>query len=579
HAFIFSLCDDPRYATALLERGSRMVTRDKNHPSVILWSLGNESGRGANHDAAAGWLRRYDPSRPLHYEGAIRFDWSAGPEVTDLVPPMYTPIPAIVGYAASGRQERPLILCEYSHAMGNSNGNLGEYWDAFETQPGLQGGFIWEWRDHGLVQQLADGTERWAYGGDFGDTPNDGNFCTDGLTFPDRGVKPALFEHRQLASPIRVEAEPAQLRRGELVVENRQSFRDLGWLTARWELTADGLVIQGGTLALPDVAAGERATVAIPDWNPGSGRARAGAGERLLTLRFETRGDEGWAPAGTEIGWAQLSLDPYRAPAAPVDEAGEVALDDAGELRHPLIASPPRLCLWRAPTDNDRIGGMALDWEMWGVDALTREVVDIRRDGQVTVVRCRYRTRTGLIVDHEQRLTPLRNGAVCIEEETVVPGELADLARVGTVFETIPGLEQAEWFGRGRHEAYPDRKRGARLGRWRSTVTEMAVPYVRPQENGGRADVRWLELRAVDGTGLRVTLESPAQVSATHHRAASLAAATHWPELTASAETIVHVDAAHRGLGTASCGPDTLPAYRVGPGRYRWIWHLASLTA
>ncbi len=204
HEFQSTLCDDPRYLGAWVSRVSRMVERDKNHPSVIAWSLGNESGYGANHEAAAAWVRRYDPSRPLHYEGAIRFDWTSDQDVSDLTCPMYASIGAIVAHATSGLQRHPLILCEYSHAMGNSNGTLAEYWDAIESTPGLQGGFIWEWWDHGLVQVLPDGTQRWAYGGDFGDQPNDGNFCTDGLVWPDRRPKPGLWEHKQLGAPVRI---------------------------------------------------------------------------------------------------------------------------------------------------------------------------------------------------------------------------------------------------------------------------------------------------------------------------------------------------------------------------------------
>ena len=205
HAFIFSLCDDPRYAAALLDRGSRMVTRDKNHPSIILWSLGNESGYGAAHEALAGWIRRYDPSRPLHYEGAIMWDWGRDQTATDVLCPMYPEIADIVEWAEQRRGELPLILCEYSHAMGNSNGCLAEYWDAIESTPGLQGGFVWEFWDHGLRQTLPDGSTRYAYGGDFGDEPNDVNFCIDGMVWPDRTPKPAMWEHRALASPIAVE--------------------------------------------------------------------------------------------------------------------------------------------------------------------------------------------------------------------------------------------------------------------------------------------------------------------------------------------------------------------------------------
>ena len=207
-----------------------MALRDKNHASVILWSLGNESGHGLNHEAAAAWLRRYDPSRPLHYEGAIRYDWTSDQGISDLTCPMYSPISAIVDHARSGLQRHPLIMCEFSHAMGNSNGTLADYWDAIESTPGLQGGFIWEFWDHGLVQTLPDGRTRWAYGGDFGDQPNDGNFVCDGMVWPDRRPKPAMWEHKRLAAPVRIGGEAGDLARGRVEIANHQHFRDLGWL-------------------------------------------------------------------------------------------------------------------------------------------------------------------------------------------------------------------------------------------------------------------------------------------------------------------------------------------------------------
>ena len=264
HAFQSTLCDDWRYLGAWVDRVSRMAIRDKNHPSVILWSLGNESGHGLNHEAAAGWLRRYDPSRPLHYEGAIRYDWGSDQGVSDITCPMYPPIAAIVGHARSGQQRHPLIMCEYQHAMGNSNGTLGEYWDAIESTPGLQGGFIWEFWDHGLVQELPDG-QRWAYGGDFGDVPNDGNFCLDGLVWPDRRPKPAMWEHKSIAAPVR----PTGLhdrRAGIVEVVNRQSFRDLGWLRAGWELAIDGASVGSGDVVLPEIGPGDRGPAVLHGW-------------------------------------------------------------------------------------------------------------------------------------------------------------------------------------------------------------------------------------------------------------------------------------------------------------------------
>jgi beta-galactosidase len=591
HAFQSTLSDDSRYLNAWVTRVSRMVERDRNHPSVILWSLGNESGYGANHDAAAAWVRRLDPSRPLHYEGAIRFDWASEQGVSDITCPMYPPISAIVAHARSDAQRHPLIMCEYSHAMGNSNGTLAEYWDAIESTPGLQGGFIWEWWDHGLVQQLPDGRTRWAYGGDFGDMPNDGNFCLDGLVWPNRAPKPALWEHKQLAAPVVVSVEPASLERGSVHVRNRQAWRDLGWLRARWELARGGEVVGSGNVPLPDIGPGASAEAELEGW---SSQPSDDGGEAWLTIRFATAQEEAWAPRGFEICWAQLQLASGARAVVPGSTAsgqaasGEapvagptVSLDEAGLLVHPLLAAPPELSLWRAPTDNDRIGGMARRWASWGVHRLERRVDSIERDGPTTVVRTQVRTDAGVTIPHEQRFTPLAGGGIRVHEVVVIPPELTDLARVGTVLEIVPGLEHVAWYGRGPHETYPDRKRGGAVGRWQSTVTDLYVPYVRPQENAGRADVRWLELTNgqpdVQRRGVRLSMDEPRQVSATHFRATDLAAATHDVELVPRPTTIVHVDAAHRGLGTASCGPDTLPAYIVGPGTYRWQWYLQPL--
>ena len=580
HGWYDDVCHDPRYRSAFVDRVARMIERDRHHPSVIAWSLGNESGYGANHDAAAGWARRADPSRPLHYEGAIRFDWSSPQTASDITCPMYPPIAAIVAHARLGRQRHPLIMCEFSHAMGNSNGTLAEYWDAIEATLGLQGGFIWEWRDHGLDQRLPDGTLRSAYGGDFGDVPNDGTFVLDGMVFPDRRPKPAIFEHMFLASPVRVAggaAAAAAALEGRVTLENRGEFRDLAWLRATWEVTLGGEPAGGGDLPLPAIAPGATAEVVIPAWR----LPPAGGGERWLTLRFLTAEPSGWAPAGYEIGWAQVPLDdePAEQPAGndnPDDTpwTGDVAIDDAGYLLHPSFAAPPALSLWRAPTDNDRIGGMADRWAGWGLAALTRRLDGIERAADSVTVRATWTTAAGIDIPHVQRISATADGRLRVEETVEVPAVLDDLPRVGTMLELAPGHEALEWFGRGPHETYPDRCRGGRVGRWRSTVTDQLVPYVRPQENGGHADVRWLRLDAPAG-GVRIDLDRPRQVSVLHVRGADLDAALHDVELRPHAETIVHLDAAHRGVGTASCGPDTLEAYVLRPGTHHWTWTIS----
>ena len=581
HDHAHEIADDPRYLAAFTDRVSRMALRDKNHPSVIIWSLGNESDYGANHDAAAGWLRRYDPTRPVQYEGAIKDGrWDSPQTASDIVCPMYASIEQITAH----RHTKPLILCEYSHAMGNSNGTLAEYWQAIESTPGLQGGFIWEFWDHGILQRTGDGRPagpaapegayadgvtapgyRWAYGGDFGDTPNDGNFCADGLVFPDRTPKPAMAEHRELAAPLRLELTGD----GEVLVHNHQHFRDLSWLAAEWHAVECHGRTWTAPARLPQLAPGAGAPIALPS-------NLLPHGELRLTLRVTTATDLPWAPAGTLVCSPQVVIredrrDLLTRTGATLGE-GPVALDTDGLLLHPLLTAPPTLSLWRAPTDNDRWGGIAARWQEQGLDALERKPVAAEREGAGTVVRSVYVTGAGAVIRHEQVITPLRDGLL-IEETAVIPDTLADLPRVGTVLETVPGLDTLDWYGQGPGETYPDRRASDPVGHHRAPVDDLFTPYLRPQESGGRHGVHHLTLTGPAGS-LAVHLDAPRQVSVTHYRATDLATATHHDALTPRPGCVLHLDAAHRGLGTASCGPDTLPAYLVGPGTYRWSWTL-----
>ncbi|TPQ23238.1 glycoside hydrolase family 2 TIM barrel-domain containing protein [Streptomyces sporangiiformans] len=580
HDHAHEIADDPRYLGAFVDRVSRMVLRDKNHPSVVIWSLGNESDYGANHDAAAGWVRRHDPTRPLQYEGAAKLDWADPSPASDIACPMYAPIEECIVHALSGEQTKPLIQCEYSHAMGNSNGTLADHWAAIESIPGLQGGFIWEFWDHGILQRVSDGRpagrpgaglydngvtapgHRWAYGGDFGDSPNDGVFCADGMVFPDRTPKPAMYEHREIAAPVRL-----RYRQGVFLVQNRQHFRGLDWLAAEWILVrADGRT-HTATAALPDVPPGGSETIPMPFPLP--------EGESWLTLRVTTADDEPWAPRGTDVCLPQVRLS-TGATRVPEPVAGPpVEVDEDGLLLHPLLTSPPVLSLWRAPTDNDELGGIAARWRDWGLDALVRKVVDVQREGARVTVIAEYATGAGT-VHHEQVITRIAGG-LRIEETAELPEELDDAARVGTVFETVAGLDVLDWYGQGPWESYPDRSAGPPVGHHSLPVDELFTPYLRPQESGGRHGVRRFTLSAPDATGLTVELGAPSQVSVTRYRAEDLAAATHHDELVPRPGCVVHLDAAHRGLGTASCGPDTSPQYLVAPGTHRWSWTLRVL--
>ncbi|MGW4513170.1 glycoside hydrolase family 2 TIM barrel-domain containing protein [Streptomyces sp. NPDC004393] len=580
HDHAHEIADDPRYLNAFVDRVARMVLRDKNHPSVVIWSLGNESDYGANHDAAAGWLRRHDPTRPLQYEGAAKRGWADPAVASDIACPMYAPIEDCVAHALSGEQTKPLIQCEYGHAMGNSNGTLADHWAAIESTPGLQGGFIWEFWDHGILQRVSDGRpagrtgaglyhngvaapgHRWAYGGDFGDLPNDGAFCADGVVFPDRTPKPAMYEHREIAAPLRLEC----FRHEGVVLRNHQHFRGLDWLRAEWELSlADGPTLTAPA-ELPSLAPGESTAVRLPFRLPRKG------GEAWLTLRVRTADDEPWAPRGTEVCVPQVRL---RGPSAesPVPVPGRsVEIDEDGLLVHPLLAAAPTLTLWRAPTDNDELGGTAGRWRAWGLDRLVRTVVEVRRgDGPVTVVSA-YACEAGA-VRHEQVFTAVEGG-IRVQETAELPPELLDVARVGAVFETVPGPDLLEWYGQGPWESYPDRAAGAPVGHHSAPVDELFTPYLRPQESGGRHCVRHFTLWAPDATGLSVRLDEPRQISVTRHRAEDLTAAGHHDELVARPGCVVHIDAAHRGLGTASCGPDTSASYLIPPGVHHWSWTL-----
>jgi beta-galactosidase len=610
HAYNFSLAHDARYLGAWMERGARMVQRDKNHPCVIAWSLGNESGYGANHDALAGWIRRYDPTRPLHYEGAIMGAWDREQTATDIICPMYPEIADLVAWAERGTGRGPLVMCEYSHAMGNSNGCLGEYWDAIESHDGLQGGFVWEWWDHGLVQVQPDGSERIAYGGDFGDEPNDANFCIDGVVWPDRSPKPALAEHRHLALPVRVEAR--DMRSGRIAITNLQDFTDLAWIQCRFELSVDGVVRLRGEVPLPDLAPGRTATVTLPLRLP---QLKAGE-ECLLTLHFATARVLPWAPKGHELGWRQLAVR-TAARARPLRVAGEVELARAEDHatiatertravfdhgrgtvsslalgNHELLHAGPVLALWRAPTDNDGLklmphqeGKPLGQWRRAGLDVLAHGIeslrVEQRRNGSVVVdVRHAWRGRDrDAPITEKQTWTFLATGDVVVDEDVRVPDAFPDLPRVGIALALPAGHDRLLWYGRGPHESYPDRARGAALGRWHGTVADQYVPYVMPQEHGGHADTRWAVLAAPAGPGLLLAADEPFQLNASHFTPADLTDATHAEELVMRDEVLVHLDHRHRGLGTLSCGPDTLDRYRIGPGRYRWTWRLRPLDA
>ncbi|WP_436777621.1 glycoside hydrolase family 2 TIM barrel-domain containing protein [Yinghuangia sp. YIM S09857] len=568
HGHAATVCADPRYLSAFVDRVSRMVRRDKNHACVIMWSLGNESGYGVNQDAAAGWVRSYDPTRPLHYEGAISADWHDGHRATDVVCPMYPTLDALRAYAAHPRADRPVILCEYAHSEGNSTGGLADYWDLFESTPGLQGGFIWEFADHGL-DPAGDGRHR--YGGDFGDLPNDGTQCINGVVFADGSPQPALYEARHLFAPARVVSTRTEAQQGRVVLHNRRTFRDLANLTLdlRVEtLTGPGSVV---TVPAPPILPGDEGAVELPA-SVVAALVEPDAVALTLTLRLADA--EAWAVEGTEIACLQVPLGiPAALPAVGIP-TGRVLVDEEGLLTHPLLSTPPALSLWRAQTDNDLSPSLDRRAVRSGLFRVTRTLADLTVTGPTATVVSRYTAAYGATIEHRRRITAVTDTCFRFAETVVVPGELDDIPRLGITFATIAGFEQVSWLGLGPHETYPDRKRSGLLGRFTSSVDALAVPYLRPQENGGRADVTELVLTAEGNRRITVTTDRPMQMNVSHFQPADLEAARHTWELKPRPETFVHLDLAHRGLGTAAVGPDTHPNHRVRAGEYHWTWQL-----
>ncbi len=559
HAYNTSLCDDSRYRSTWLARGARMIERDRNHPSVIVWSLGNEAGYGANHDALAGWIRHVDPSRPLHYEGAVFHDgWvDGGQAASDLVCPMYPTIESIEAYGRSGRGDRPLIMCEYSHAMGNSNGSLADYWDVITRTPGLQGGFIWEWKDHGLLTRLPNGRRGFAYGGQFGEDPHDGNFVADGLMSSDLQPHPAMQEVTWVHRPVVVDVDG-----DHFVVSNRRSFTDLDDLRADWELLVDGDIVESGELTFGDVAPSSTIRIALPFASPDGSDAH-------VTVRWTQRRATAWAPAGHLVAWDQHAVGTPTSPTHEPENAHEGIADGTIRARfvdEALVASVS-LSIFRAPTDND---GLKLRDDLG--EAFNREEKALGRWQRAGVDR----RGADELVDHRHDIERLDDGTVVHHHEVVVPDDLVDLARIGITFELGRGFDRVRWYGRGPLENYPDRNRGALLGTWDAEVD--TAPYLVPQEFGLRTDCRWFEF--VDpSTDRSVRLEaiepSTLHVSATRFSIDELYAAAHETDLRPRRTLVVHADVVHRGLGTASCGPDVLDRYRITPGTYRFSYRLA----
>ncbi|MCU1403618.1 MAG: glycoside hydrolase family 2 barrel [Microbacteriaceae bacterium] len=600
---------DPQWADVYLDRMKRMVERDKNHPSVILWSLGNEAGWGENLAANARWTKEFDPSRPIHYEQDVECE---GVDVYSRMYASYEEMEEIGGQrepaladpiADARRRAMPMMQCEYAHAMGNGPGGIADYEAIIDAHPRLIGGFVWEWFDHGLEVAGSDGTVSYRYGGDFGEVRHDGSFIIDGLLLPDRTPSPGLTEFAAVIAPLRFTfaAVAGTPKTGTVIIENRMSFASSDGYRFGWVVEADGVEIAAGALEVPSIAPLTHATVALPAFDLDDA-----AGEVFLTVRAVTAEATEWADAGHPIALGQTRLReaaPVVAPVAGVVIAGADGTELTGyELAGASFDRAGRLLTlagaevvtagfdaWRAPTENDRYVGtgdetsMEALWREDGLDRLTE------RHGLVSIESAADGSQS-LVVHSRVGGSATDAGFDVTYRWSDSGGELAlamDVSRRGATDHPLPrigltiGLKQASpgtvpvrWFGQGPGESYPDSHTAVAVGRYSGSVRELQTDYVVPQENGCRSQTRWAEFDLTSG-GIRVDGAAQSNGTAQFNSAAhfdlavrpwsirELEKAQHADELVEGSVLWIHLDAGTNGLGTAACGPGVRQADRL----------------
>jgi len=533
-----SLAKDTTWYSAHLFRTRNLVERDKNHPSVIIWSLGNESGDGVNFERTYAFVKAFDSTRPVQYE-------QAGQKAhTDIVCPMYSRIPDIIKYATN-HKDRPLIMCEYAHAMGNSSGNLQDYWNVIESYDALQGGCIWDWVDQGILTKNKQGESFWAYGGDFGpkDVVSDGNFCCNGVVNPDRNPKAALYEVKKVYQNIGFKSlDPGK---GKYEIRNKYTFINLKNFQFTWRVEADGKTISNGELPNISVPAGAKKEILLPvKVTPEAGK------EYFITFEAKTLSATDLIPKGHIVAYEQFVL-PFEKPALLTQPTGKVTLDlKSGEatisgtnfkIQFDLVMGKishlnyfgkemltdgkgPEPDFWRAPTDNDFGNGLDQRCRIWRKAGAERQLIDkkaITISGNEAEVRMTF-SLPGLkgetVATYESVYRIYGDGTILLKN-SFSPGieKLPELPRMGMQMQLGREFENLEWYGRGPLENYWDRKSGSLVGIYSGKVKDQYYPYVRPQENGNKSDVRWASLTNNEGTGILIIGEQLLNITAHHN--------------------------------------------------------------
>ncbi|MFI6659225.1 glycoside hydrolase family 2 TIM barrel-domain containing protein [Streptomyces sp. NPDC050523] len=590
--------DDPTWRAAYLDRVQRTVERDKNHPSIVIWSLGNEAGTGSNLAAMSAWVHARDADRPVHYEGDYTGDY------TDVYSRMYPSVleteqigtdgsraPLLGCTPAQGARQRtkPFLLCEYAHAMGNGPGALDQYEALVHQHPRLHGGFVWEWRDHGILATAPDGTPYYAYGGDFGEVVHDGNFVMDGMVLSDDVPTPSLYEFKAVVQPVRLTFDG-----DKLALTNLRHSADTSDLRFRWRVEHDGTLVESGDLDTPVVAAGGSERVPLPSV------AVSPNAETWLTIDAVLATETAWAPEGHVVATAQLDRS-VRHPVPAVrprtewrPAAGALTLGIAEFVDGTLVrlagrtVTGPRLELFRAPTDNDEGTSDRLDgsddshaevssadlWRRDGLHRLTSRRVCVEHAPDALRTVDKVSAADSALSVMVESVWSLDDGELELRVE-IQPshGWQTVWPRIGIRFDLPDGtapVDAVEWFGLGPFESYPDSLHAARTGRFSAAVHDLPVHYARPQETGHRSALRQLTLKSGDSevfslSALPDTRGRRPGFTLSRHTPQQIAAAEHPFELPDSTTSHLFVDAAQHGLGSRACGPDVWPEFALRP--------------
>jgi beta-galactosidase/beta-glucuronidase len=546
-----SISERKSWIPAYIDRIERVIQRDKNHPSVIFWSLGNEGGPGSNFHAMYRRAKELDPSRPIHYQGNNLY--------ADIDSDMYPDIPKMSNFDQSN-SDKPFILCEYAHAMGNAMGNVYEYWEYIENKSQrMIGACVWDWVDQGL-NKPGEPDDQYYYGGDFGDEPNDGDFSCNGLVTPDRKATAKLLEIKKIYQYIKF--KPVVLKSGKIEVENKYDFTNLNTLAIAWEILRDGKAVESGTIESIDLAPNQKAILTAPYKT----RIEQGS-EYFLNLRFSLKEATSWAEKGHLVADGQFALNLRPAvPAVDVNVSGRLEVQESGtELlirgdRFQTVFNRETGLLKSLQYDNQELlhnqQGLALNWyRSVNNDTYTDRKVTLDTD------------KGKVIIPYSVKYRIYANGVMDVETGFTKPEKGDLIRRLGLQLVLPPGYEQVEYYGRGPRENYIDRKQAAAVGFYQTTATAIGEeePYVRSQSTGNREEIRWFSITNQQAAGLKITAKDNLSFSALHFTDNDLWTAAHRFNLDTirKPEVYVNIDCIQQGLGNATCGPLPLPEYMI----------------